>query len=145
MIYRNFSSRLQDGSRSSAADTADLQRAVVYVGYKFNERFLFNSELEIEHGVTASDKGGETEMEFAYADYLWKPQANLRAGLVLIPFAAFADSGNQWVPYPLSYDTWAALAGRRGFAGTRLMTTVPSRFLREIYSAESLKPEASAP
>jgi hypothetical protein len=85
VIYRNFFSRLQDGSRSTAADTADLQRAVVYVGYKFNDRFLFNSELEIEHAVTASDKGGETEMEFAYADYLWKPQANLRAGLVLIP------------------------------------------------------------
>ncbi len=85
VIYRNFSSRLQDGSRSSAVDTADLQRAVLYVGYKFNERFLFNSELEVEHAVTASDKGGETEMEFAYADYLWKPQANLRAGLVLIP------------------------------------------------------------
>jgi hypothetical protein len=85
VIYRNFSSRLQDGSRSTAADTADLQRAVVYVGYKFNDRFLFNSELEIEHAVTASDKRGETEMEFAYADYLWKPRANLRAGLVLIP------------------------------------------------------------
>ena len=85
VIYRNFSGRLEDGSRSSAADTADLQRAVLYFGYKFNDRFLFNSEVEFEHAVTASDKGGETEMEFAYADYLWKPQANLRAGLVLIP------------------------------------------------------------
>jgi hypothetical protein len=85
VIYRSFSSELQDGSRSSAVDTADLQRAVLYFGYKFNDRFLFNSEVEFEHAVTASDKGGETEMEFAYADYLWKPQANLRAGLVLIP------------------------------------------------------------
>jgi len=85
VIYRNFSGRLEDGSRSSAADTADLQRAVLYFGYKFNDRFLFNSEVEFEHAVTASDKGGETEMEFAYADYLWKQQANLRAGLVLIP------------------------------------------------------------
>src|SRR5437763_3801389 len=84
-VYHNFSSRLQDGSRSPATDEADLQRAVLYFGYKFNDRFLFNSEVEYEHAVTASDKDGETEVEFAYADYLWKPQANVRAGLVLMP------------------------------------------------------------
>jgi hypothetical protein len=85
VVYRNFAGRLENGSRSTAVDEADLQRAVVYFGYKFNDRFLFNSEVEYEHAVTASDKGGETEVEFAYGDYLWKPQANLRAGLVLMP------------------------------------------------------------
>src|SRR4051812_1041923 len=84
-VYRSFDGRLQDGSRSTASDEADLQRAVLYFGYKFNDRFLFNSEVEYEHAVTASDKDGETKVEFAYADYLWKPQANLRAGLVLMP------------------------------------------------------------
>jgi len=84
-VYRNFDGKLQDGSRSTASDEADLQRAVLYFGYKFNDRFLFNSEVEVEHAVTASDKDGETEVEFAYGDYLWKPQANLRAGLVLMP------------------------------------------------------------
>ena len=85
VVYHNFDGRLEDGSRSEAADEVDLQRAVVYFGYKFNDRFIFNSELEIEHAVTASDKDGETEVEFAYGDYLWKPQANVRAGLVLMP------------------------------------------------------------
>jgi hypothetical protein len=85
VVYHHFESSLQDGSRSEAADEADLQRAVVYFGYKFNEHFIFNSELEVEHAVTASDKDGETEVEFAYGDYLWKPQANVRAGLVLMP------------------------------------------------------------
>jgi hypothetical protein len=85
VVYRNFDGKLQDGSRSTASDEVDVERAVLYFGYKFNDRFLFNSELEVEHGVTASDKGGETEVEFAYGDYLWKPQANLRAGLVLMP------------------------------------------------------------
>ncbi len=84
-MYRNFDSRLQDGSRSPNTDEADLQRAVLYFGYKFNDRFLFNSEVEFEHAVTASDKDGESEVEFAYGDYLWKPQANIRAGLVLMP------------------------------------------------------------
>ncbi len=48
-----------------------------------------------------------------------------------------ADIGNPWVPYPLSYRTWEALAEQCGFARTRLLATVPSRFLREIYSAVS--------
>ena len=49
------------------------------------------------------------------------------------------DQGNPWVPYPLSYDTWKALAAKNGFAETRFLAAPPSRFLREIYSAVSLK------
>jgi SAM-dependent methyltransferase len=47
------------------------------------------------------------------------------------------DRGNLWVPYPFSYPTWEALARRCGFAETRLLGRVPSRFLEEIYSAAS--------
>ncbi len=57
--------------------------------------------------------------------------------LVLIEYNA--DRGNPWVPYPLSYPTWEALAARTGFVATRLLATVPSRFLREMYSALSLR------
>jgi uncharacterized small protein (DUF1192 family) len=60
-------------------DELDLLRAVLYFGYKFNDRFLFNSEIEYEHA------GEEVGVEFAYLDYLWHPQANLRAGLLLLP------------------------------------------------------------
>lgn len=48
-----------------------------------------------------------------------------------------ADQGNPWVPYPLSYSSWERLAGRCGFNDTRQLGQVPSRFLREIYSAVS--------
>jgi len=51
-----------------------------------------------------------------------------------------SDHGNMWVPYPLSYPTWEKLATASGFVQTRLLATTPSRFLREIYSAESSKP-----
>lgn len=51
------------------------------------------------------------------------------------------DSGNQWVPYPLSYPSWVKLAAWVGLTGTRQLATYPSRFLREIYSAGSQKPE----
>ena len=55
--------------------------------------------------------------------------------LVLVEYNA--DKGNLWVPHPLSYPTWEKLALASGFVGTRLLATVPSRFLREIYSALS--------
>jgi ubiquinone/menaquinone biosynthesis C-methylase UbiE len=45
------------------------------------------------------------------------------------------DSGNPWVPYPLSFETFEALASRSGFSKPRLLGGHPSRFLREIYSA----------
>lgn len=63
--------------------TADLVRAVLYTGYKFNKNVLFNSELEVEHAST--ELGGSVSMEFAYLDFLLRPQANVRAGVVLMP------------------------------------------------------------
>jgi ubiquinone/menaquinone biosynthesis C-methylase UbiE len=45
------------------------------------------------------------------------------------------DSGNPWVPHPLSFETFRSLAPRAGFGEARLIGRVPSRFLREIYSA----------
>ena len=57
----------------------DLRRAVLYFGYKWNDRILFNSEVEYEHA------GEEVSVEFAYLDFLWRPQLNFRAGLLLMP------------------------------------------------------------
>ena len=57
--------------------------------------------------------------------------------LVLVEYDA--DSGNPWVPYPLSYRTWEALAAEVGFRETRRLASVPSRFLGSIYSALSLR------
>ena len=47
------------------------------------------------------------------------------------------DSGNPWVPYPISFHTWEGLSLRCGFSTTMLLETVPSRFLGRIYSAAS--------
>lgn len=62
----------------------------------------------------------------------------LRPGGRLLVVEYDVDVGNTWVPYPLSYTTWAALADRCGFYTTRRLATVPSRFLRAIYAAESI-------
>ena len=50
------------------------------------------------------------------------------------------DRGNHWVPFPLSYPTWANLAARGGLAQPALLERVPSRFLGEIYSAMAVMP-----
>ncbi len=64
-------------------------------------------------------------------------RAYLRPGGRLILVEYDTDRGNRWVPHPLSAPTWAALAIAAGFATTRLLASVPSRFLGSIYSAVS--------
>ncbi len=77
-LYENFAAEREDGSRSGALDRLDALRAILYVGYKFNDRLLFNSELEIEHAK-------ESFLEFAYLDYLLTDHVGVRAGMLLAP------------------------------------------------------------
>ncbi len=49
------------------------------------------------------------------------------------------DHGNPYVPHPLLFETWRALADSSGFTGTRKLESVPSRFLGRIFSAESVR------
>ena len=51
-----------------------------------------------------------------------------------------SDRGNMWVPHPVTFETWSAIATDAGFLDTRRLAMVPSRFLRRIYSALSLAP-----
>lgn len=67
-------------------------------------------------------------------------RAMLKPGGRLVLVEYNADKGNWWVPYPMSYPTWEALATANGFVAARLLATQPSRFLREIYSALSYTP-----
>lgn len=64
-------------------------------------------------------------------------------GGTLIVVEYGADRGNPWVPHPFSYPTWERLAAAADFEGTRLMRTIPSRFLGTLYSAASRRPLAS--
>jgi hypothetical protein len=47
------------------------------------------------------------------------------------------DRGNLWVPHPLSFTAWQALARKVGFSHTELLATRPSSFLGEFFSAVS--------
>jgi SAM-dependent methyltransferase len=61
----------------------------------------------------------------------------LRPGGRLILVEYNVDNGNYWVPYPLSFKNWESIAHQAGFANTLLLSTSPSRFLKEFYSAVS--------
>ena len=45
------------------------------------------------------------------------------------------DSGNYWVPYPFSFETYCKLTPQAGFSQPRLLAKAPSSFLHEFYSA----------
>ena len=49
-----------------------------------------------------------------------------------------ADRGNHWVPHPISFTTWLAVAPPAGFNGARLLGRVPSRFLTAIYASVAI-------
>lgn len=98
--------------------TADSLRAVVYTGYKFNDRVLFNSELEVEHANL--ERGGNVELEFAYLDYLIRPEFNVRGGFVLMPVGltnelheptAFLGARRPVVEHHVIPTTWSELGG----------------------------------
>ncbi|MDP6519089.1 MAG: hypothetical protein QF411_04260, partial [Planctomycetota bacterium] len=70
--YRNYGGAAKD-------DVFDFYRAVLYFGYRFDEDWVFNSEIEMEHV-------NELSVEFAYLDWLGGSEAlNARLGLMLLP------------------------------------------------------------
>lgn len=75
------------GDEKGKNDNADLERLVIYAGYKFTDRILFNSEIEFEHATTGEgdEEKGEVSVEFAALDFFLHKMANVRAGMVLMP------------------------------------------------------------
>ena len=66
----------------------DYKRFILYVGFKFSDKLLLNSELEWEHASTSDTGGGagSVSVEFATIDYLHAPEFNFRFGMLLVPF-----------------------------------------------------------
>ncbi|MFN3598819.1 MAG: DUF3373 domain-containing protein [Aquificaceae bacterium] len=75
-------------ARGGAKSIADVQRIILYLGYAFDERLKFNSELELEHASTSGEHGtggAYFKAELAYLDYNLRPEFGLRGGLLLMP------------------------------------------------------------
>ena len=78
MLLENFDAENESGAGGAPTTRLDFLRAILYAGYRFNDRFVFNSEIEVEHA-------GEIFVEFAYVDYLVTDHVSLRGGLLLLP------------------------------------------------------------
>ena len=78
MLLENFDTVDESGAGRAPATRLDFLRAILYAGYRFNDKFLFNSEIEIEHA-------NEISVEFAYVDYLASENLTLRGGMILLP------------------------------------------------------------
>jgi hypothetical protein len=74
-----FGAPIEDTAETGATNVADVYRFIAYIGYKFNDRILVNSEVEWEHG------GSQVSVEFSYLDFLFSDEFNIRAGNFLIP------------------------------------------------------------
>jgi len=86
-MYQNFAKRAQDGAAAEQRDQLDLVRVVLYTGYKFGDKMLFNAEVEYEHASTGEgdEERGEVSVEFGYLDFKPWQQVGIRAGMVLLP------------------------------------------------------------
>ena len=74
--------------KKDTTNYTDAYRGVLYVGYKYNDWIIFNSEVELEHGTTSKnwdDKSGSVSMEFMAIDFLLDDALNARVGLLLAP------------------------------------------------------------
>lgn len=80
---------LSGESGGSNPTELDFTRGVIYAGYKFNENWVFNSEIEFEHASTSEN--GSASIEFAYLDWLASSFLNVRVGLLLIPMGFVSE------------------------------------------------------
>src|SRR5262245_38473391 len=103
---------------SGQTDVADALRAVIYVGYRFDPKWLFHSEIEFEHGSTGADSGttssgGEVSIEFGYLEHLFDDNFSLRTGLVLMPVGLVNEK----------HEPTEFLPARRSQTETRILPT----------------------
>lgn len=83
-----FVSQLQNVDGNIGRNNGDFYRFVAYMGYKFNDSIIMNTEIEFEHATTAANwagKSGSVSVEFAYLDFLITHTFNVRAGNLLVP------------------------------------------------------------
>jgi hypothetical protein len=92
-------------------DIFDALRAVLYLGFKFNDQWVVNSELEFEHAGTGG--GGSVSVEFLTVDYMARDWLNFRVGLVLIPMGIINE-----LHEPTTY-----FGGNRPFTEQRIIPT----------------------
>jgi hypothetical protein len=99
MVLSAFDRTRQDGEIAGIDNRLDLLRGVIYLGHRFSDELLLESEFEWEHaGVTdegsasvdSSGQGdvalsGEATLEFAFLEWSRHRSFGVRAGKMLMP------------------------------------------------------------
>jgi hypothetical protein len=130
--YAEFFVQAPTGTDDSARN-GDMLRFVPYLGYKFSDRILMNTELEFEHGTTSENGRGEegsVSVEFCYLDFLLSEAVNARAGSLLLPMGFLNEmheppfywgNARPEIERRIIPSTWRELgAGLHGAFGSRL-------------------------
>lgn len=80
IAYINKRSELENGKKASHSGNpqADALRNVLYVGYKFDDRWSLSTEIEVEHA-------DEIFLEQAFINYRGSEAFNWHSGVILIP------------------------------------------------------------
>lgn len=129
-------------------DTGTMRRLAAGVGKRFPSGVIEVVVADFTRRVRLSGLDGvvmANSLHFVRdkAPVLASVREMLRPGGSLIIVEYGADRGNPWVPHPFSYPTWERLAAEAGFERTRLLRTMPSRFLGSLYSSVSHRSLAS--
>lgn len=78
ITYNNKAHENEDGTATNRKPKTEALRNIIYLGYKYNENWVLNTEIEIEHV-------NQVFTEFMYVDNLRSDELNFRFGLSLIP------------------------------------------------------------
>lgn len=88
--YTRFKNYAGDAANDTRKKTEwNIVRFVPYIGFKFNDWIVMNTEIEFEDGGARSDDTKNYKyaiVEFSYLDFLLDEKVNLRVGHVLVPF-----------------------------------------------------------
>src|SRR5262245_25213421 len=84
-LYQNFTTSRDDDTPANQPSLASLEEAFIYLGYRFDARWVFNASVGVHDALAGEGQKGETTVEFAYVDYSDRREFGARGGLVLLP------------------------------------------------------------
>jgi len=86
--YKNYATDSANETRNKSE--TNVVRFVPYIGFKFNDWIVMNTEIEFEDGGSKSVDDGKNYkyaiVEFSYLDFLFEKEYALRIGHILVPF-----------------------------------------------------------
>jgi len=83
-LYENFTTSRDDDTAANEPSVASLSELFVYLGYRFDDHWLFNSSFGVEDALAGEGDDGQATVEFAYVDYSARKEFGARGGLVLL-------------------------------------------------------------